>query len=151
MNLIVSTPIATAVRTADARHVRAQDASGAFGIWPGHADFLTALSISVLVWRDGRGDEHYLAVRGGMLSVHGGDTVTVATTEVVAGDDLHQLETEVLRQFHLQIDEERLTRTDAQRLQVAAIRQIVRLLRPEYGGRGFGSPSPDGRNRMREG
>jgi len=151
VNLIVSTPIATAVRTADARHVRAQDASGAFGIWPGHADFLTALSISVLSWRDGRGVEHYLAVRGGMLSVHGGDTVTVATPEAVAGDDLHQLETEVLRQFRLQIDEERLTRTDAQRLQVAAIRQIVRLLRPEYGGTGIGNPGSDGRNRMREG
>ena len=149
MNLIVSTPIATAVRTADARHVRAQDASGAFGIWPGHADFLTALSISVLSWRDGRGDEHYLAVRGGMLSVQGGDTVTVATPEAVAGDDLHQLETEVLRQFRLQIDEERLTRTDAQRLQVAAIRQIVRLLRPEYG-TGIGNPSAGGRNRMPE-
>ena len=150
MNLIVSTPVATALHTTEARHVRAQDASGAFGIWPGHADFLTALSISVLTWRDGRGDEHYIAVRGGMLSVRGGDTVTVATTEAIAGDDLHQLETEVLRQFRLQIDEERLTRSDAQRLQVAAIRQIIRLLRPEYGRAGIGSPNPGARKQMRE-
>lgn len=134
MNLIVSTPIATLVRTADARHVRAEDASGAFGIMRGHADFLTALSVCVLIWRDTRGTEHYVAVRGGMLSVERGDTVTVATPEAVSGEDLHQLEAEVLRQFRRQIEEERLARTDAQRLQLAAIRQIVRLLRPESGG-----------------
>ena len=47
----------------------------AFGILPGHADFLTALSISVVTWRDQAGAEHHLAVRGGMLEVRGGERV----------------------------------------------------------------------------
>ncbi|MFX7784697.1 hypothetical protein ABTJ92_20970, partial [Acinetobacter baumannii] len=80
-------------------HVRAEDDTGAFGILRGHADFLTALAISVLSWRDEGGGEHHIAVRGGMLAVHGGNAITIATREAVAEDDLHRLETEVLAGF----------------------------------------------------
>jgi F-type H+-transporting ATPase subunit epsilon len=31
--------------------VRAEDESGSFGILSGHADFLTALTVSVVAWR----------------------------------------------------------------------------------------------------
>lgn len=114
-------------------HVRAEDSSGAFGILHGHADFLTVLAISVLAWRDRRGREHYVAVRGGMLSVRDGSSVSVATPEAVPGDDLHRLEADVLTRFQRQLDEERAARTAAQRLHLAAIRQIMQLLRPEQG------------------
>ena len=50
-------------------------------------------------WRDDRGAEHHVAVRGGMLEVRGGDTIAIATPEAVAGDDLHRLETEVLAEL----------------------------------------------------
>ena len=33
-------------------HLRAEDDTGAFGILPGHADFLTVLAVSVVTWRD---------------------------------------------------------------------------------------------------
>ena len=131
MKLTVSTPLATVVRTEEAVHVRAEDPSGAFGILSGHADFLTALRISVLSWRDPHGREHYVAVRGGMLSVRHGETVAVATPEAVAGEDLHRLEADVLTRFQRQIDDERAAHSSAQRLHLAAIRQIMRLLRPE--------------------
>jgi len=77
-----------------------------FRIVAGHADFLTALAVSVVTWRDRQGAEHYVAVRGGMIEVRGGQTITVATPEAVAGDDLHQLETEVLVRFRRQLEEE---------------------------------------------
>ena len=131
MRLDVSTPFATIVCTEEAVHVRAEEPSGAFGVLSGHADFLTALEISVLSWRDTRGREHYVAVRGGMLSVRNGDTVVVATPEAVAGEDLHWLEAEVLSRFERQIEEERAAHSGAQRLHLAAIRQIMRLLRPD--------------------
>jgi F-type H+-transporting ATPase subunit epsilon len=57
--------------------------------------------------------------------------VTVATAEAVAGEDLQQLESEVLAQFRRHIEDERVAHSDAQRLQLAAVRQIVRLLRPD--------------------
>ena len=46
MKLSVATPLALVVEADDVRHLRAEDDTGAFGILPGHADFLTALAVS---------------------------------------------------------------------------------------------------------
>ena len=134
MRLTVTTPLAIVVESTDVAHLRAEDETGAFGILPGHADFLTALGVSVASWRDGRGAEHHVAVRGGMLEVRGGNAIAIATPEAVPGDDLHRLETEVLAGFRRRLAEERAARTDATRLYLAAIRQIFRILRPERTG-----------------
>ena len=131
MRLTVATPLVIVVEVGDVVHLRAEDDTGAFGILPGHADFLTALAVSVASWRDDRGAEHHVAVRGGMLEVRDGNTIGIATPEAVAGDDLQRLETEVLAKFRLQLVEEQAARTDAQRLYLAAIRQIARFLRAE--------------------
>jgi len=131
MRLNVATPLAVIVDANNVAHVRAEDDTGAFGILPRHADFLTALTVSVVTWRDTDGGEHHVAVRGGMLEVRGGDTISVAAPEAVAGDDLERLATDVLGSFRRQLSEEQAARTDAQRLYLAVIRQIVRFLRPQ--------------------
>ena len=131
MKLTVTTPLAIVIDADNVLHLRAEDETGAFGILPGHADFLTALAVSVASWRDDRGAEHHVAVRGGMLEVRGGKAITIASPEAVAGGDLRQLESEVLGRFHRQLAEEQAARADAQRLYLAAIRQIVRFLRDE--------------------
>jgi F-type H+-transporting ATPase subunit epsilon len=147
MRLAVSTPLAIVTETDDVTHLRAEDDSGAFGILPGHADFLTALAVSVVSWRDRAGAEHHLAVRGGMLEVRGGDIITIATREAVAGDNLEHLENDVVTSFRRRMEEERTARADSQRLYLAAIRQICRFLRPDRS-RGIpgasGIPSGDG-------
>lgn len=145
MKLTVTTPLAIVLDENDVGHVRAEDATGAFGILPQHADFLTALPASVVTWRNSAGVEHHVAVRGGVLEVSHGDTVAVATREAVQGDDLHRLETEVLTAFRQELEAERTARTDAERLYLAAIRRISRLLQPERitglpGSSGVGSP-----------
>jgi F-type H+-transporting ATPase subunit epsilon len=129
MKLTVSTPLAVALEADDVRHLRAEDATGAFGILPGHADFLTALSASVIRWRHDHGPEHYMAVRGGVLEVSGGIMIAIATPEAVAGDDLGRLEAEALARFRQQAADEQTARTDAQRLYLAALRQIIRYVR----------------------
>jgi F-type H+-transporting ATPase subunit epsilon len=140
MRLIVTTPLAIVVEADDISHLRAEDETGAFGILPGHADFLTALAVSVVSWRSRAGAEHHLAVRGGMLEIRGGKAIIIATREAVAGDDLRQLETEVLAAFRRRAEEERAARIDAQRLYLAAIRQICRFLRSERAPSIPGSP-----------
>ena len=130
MRLTVTTPLAIIIDAKDVTHVRAEDETGAFGILAGHADFLTALAISVVSWRDAQEAQHHVAVHGGMLEVRGGKTIAIATREAVPGDDLHQLETEVLARLRRQLAEEQAARKDAQRLYLAAIRQICRHLRP---------------------
>ena len=134
MKLTVTTPLAIISKADNVAHLRAEDDTGAFGILRGHADFLTALAVSVVSWRDTGGAEHHIAVRGGMLEVSGGDRITIATREAVADDDLHRLETEVLASFRRRSEEEVMARTDAQRLYLAAMRQIYSFLRPDHPG-----------------
>lgn len=134
MRLTVSTPLSIITDSEGVTHVRAEDETGTFGILPGHADFLTALSLSVVSWRDLEGREHYVAVRAGMLEVLNGELITIATREAVAGDDLQWLQSEVLATFRRRTDEEKKSRTDAQRLYLAAIRQICRYLKPHTSG-----------------
>jgi F-type H+-transporting ATPase subunit epsilon len=131
MKLTVTTPLAIVTDADDVAHLRAEDETGAFGILPGHADFLTGLAVSVVSWRDRKGNEHHLAVRGGMLEVRDGKAITIATREAVVDDDLQRLEREVLASFRRRVEEEKTARTDAQRLYLAAIRQICRFLRSE--------------------
>lgn len=136
MKLVITTPTAVVADRDGVVHVRAEDASGAFGILPRHADFLTALTVSVVSWRHADGSEGHCAVRGGVLTVSGGRRVAVATREAAVGEDLHRLEAEVLTRFRRAAEEEEAARADLSRLRVAALRQILGYLRPERGGSG---------------
>ncbi|WP_395453010.1 F0F1 ATP synthase subunit epsilon [Azospirillum melinis] len=144
LSLIVTTPTSVAAKLTGIRHLRAEDASGAFGIWPGHADLLTALAISVINWRTTDGREGHCAVRGGVLSVHGGAQVAVATREAVPGDDLRALERDVLARFRRTVEEEGEARSGARRMHLAAVRHILAYLRPDRRPTGPFAPAADG-------
>ena len=111
--------------------VRAEDESGSFGILNNHADFLTALTVSVVSWHHSDDRQRFCAVRRGVLSVTNGSEVAIATREAIAGDDLDHLEQVVLAEFREVLEAERTARTESLQLQMKAIRQIVRYLRPE--------------------
>ena len=98
MKLTITTPLAIAVEADDVMYLRAEDETGAFGILPGHADFLTALSVSVASWRDDRGTERHVAVRGGMLEVHGGSAIAIA---LAGGDCRRRFASTRIRGAHL--------------------------------------------------
>lgn len=134
LRLMVTTPLDVVLNEEKVRHVRAEDASGSFGILPGHADMLTALTASVVCWLDSAQREHFVAVRGGLLRVSGGDTVEVASREAATGDDLALLEEAVLARYREVAEAEQAARSQAARLQTAAIHQIIRFLRGRRGG-----------------
>lgn len=129
MRLRIATPLSVVVDTDGLRAFRADDATGSFGILPGHADFLTSLAIGVVSWSGGDGTPHYCAVRRGVLSVTSGDEIAIATREAVAGDDLATLDETVLARFRADTETERAERVDSTRLQLNAIRRIVSHLR----------------------
>lgn len=128
MRLLVTTPMSVVVDAPDVRHVRAEDETGAFGILPGHADFITVLAVSVITWRNHVGEEHHVAVRGGVLTVRDGDLVEIATREAVGGDTLCRLGAAVLERFRDEARAEEKSRVSATRLHLAAIRQLQRYL-----------------------
>lgn len=134
MRLRIVTPLAVVVDE-DALAVRAEDASGSFGILPGHADFLTSLAISVIDWKAKDGTRGFCAVRRGMLSVSDGKDVAVATREAIAGDDFATLDATVLQHFRADTEQERSERFESIQLQLQAIRRIVSQLASSGSGR----------------
>lgn len=130
MRLRIVTPLAVSVEEEGVRALRAEDATGSFGILPGHADLVTALSVSVVSWERADGTRHYCAVRRGMLSVIGGYEIAVATREAVPGDDIETLADSVLARFRADLDREAEGQAESARLHLSAIRQIMRHLRP---------------------
>ncbi|HEV2675362.1 MAG TPA: F0F1 ATP synthase subunit epsilon [Aliidongia sp.] len=136
MKLRITTPLAIVVDEDGILALRAEDGSGGFGILSGHADFLTSLTISVVGWKSAGGAQHYAAVRRGVLSVAGGREIAIATREAVLGDDLATLDETVLARYRDDIETERSEHADSTRLQLTAIRQIMRHL--QSGTRGAG-------------
>lgn len=128
MRLRIVTPLSVVVDE-DIDSLRAEDASGSFGILSGHAPFLTALAVSIVSWRkDER--ERFCAVRGGVITVGGEVAVAIATREAVAGDDLATLDTQVLAGFLSAADQERTEHVESVRLQLNAIRRMISRLGP---------------------
>jgi F-type H+-transporting ATPase subunit epsilon len=135
VRLRITTPLAVVVVEDGVLALRAEDASGSFGILPGHADFLTSLAISVVSWTSGDGVRRHCAVRRGVLSITGGRDIAIASREAIPGEDLASLEDTVLRHFVADIEAERTEHVESTRLHLAAIRQIMRYLRPDRGAR----------------
>ncbi len=131
MRLTIVTPTSVVADVEPVRHVRAEDPTGWFGILPGHADFLTVLAISVLVYRDAEGAERFVAVRGGVLAVRGRRSVQVFTREAVAGGDLEALERDVLARFRRVAAAEESGAQGLARLTGALLRRMADYLRIE--------------------
>ncbi len=134
MRLLVTTPTAIVADRQNVVAVRAEDTTGSFGILEGHADFLTALTVCVIAWRESDGVQRFCAVRHGVFSVRAGKQVAIATREALVGDDLDRLEGVALAQFRQAAEDERASRTENMQLQMAAVRQIIRFLRPQRSG-----------------
>jgi len=131
MRLTVVTPLSIVVDE-EVDSARAVDASGSFGILPGHAPFLTALAISIVSWKTPEG-ERFCAVRGGVLTVTDGASVAIASREAVAGDNLASLDTEVLARFQSDAEAERTEHTESTVLELNAIRRMISRLKPGGG------------------
>ena len=130
MRLRIITPLAVLADEQNVTALRADDASGSFGIMPGHTDFLTSLSVSAVRWTTEDGNRRYCAVRRGVMTVTAGKDIAIVTREAVLGDDLATLDQTVLVRFHADIETERSERVDSTRLQLSAIRQMITHLRP---------------------
>jgi len=128
--LTIATPAKLVVECDTVVSLQAADASGSFGILPGHTDLLTVVPASVVRWRDDRGTWHYCAVRAGVLEVIDGERVAIACREAVLSDDLAMLEAEVHKTRADQLDVDRQARVEQLRIHTLALRQIVRRLVP---------------------
>ncbi|MBB63067.1 MULTISPECIES: F0F1 ATP synthase subunit epsilon [Stutzerimonas] len=133
LHLLLTTPQRVLI-DAEVVALRAEDASGAFGILPGHTDLLTVLVPTVLRWRLADGSRHYCAVSGGVLSLSAGE-LRIACREAVLGERLDTLQAEVDSEREARRERMRQARVEHLQLHTRAVRQLVRYLRA-------GEPTP---------
>jgi F-type H+-transporting ATPase subunit epsilon len=95
LHLTITTPAVVLVDSDEVASLRAEDASGSFGILPSHADLLTMLTPSVVRWRTVAGHTGFCAVKGGVLTVSQGHRVAIACREGIVDDSLQTLEERV--------------------------------------------------------
>jgi F-type H+-transporting ATPase subunit epsilon len=75
-----------------------EDASGSFGILPGHAPIMTILVFGLARYRTSDDVWHYLALPGAMLR-GGGSEFHIAARRYVQGTDYEQISTALRQQF----------------------------------------------------
>ena len=124
MHLVLSSLGTVLVDAAGVRSVRAQDATGSFGLWPGHEDLLAALRVGLLSWRDAQDAWHCCAVRSGVLTLQRGCELQIASREAVLGDDPAQLERTVLEQLRQRQQTEDHARRESHQIEVQLLRQL---------------------------
>jgi len=133
LHLTIATPASILVDADEVRSLRAEDASGAFGVLPGHADLLTVLPPAVVRWTRAGEPMHYCALSGGVLTISGGNRVAIACRRGAVGDELAMLEANVAAERAAELDADRRARVEQLRLHAQTVRQLMRYLRP--GGR----------------
>jgi F-type H+-transporting ATPase subunit epsilon len=134
LHLTITTPAVVLVDSNDVASVRAEDASGSFGILPSHADLLTMLEPSVVRWRTVAGHAGFCAVKGGVLTVSQGRRVAIACREGIVDDSLETLEKRVRVVRAEQVEADRRARVAQVQVHMRAVRQLVRYLRPDHAG-----------------
>ena len=143
LHMTIATPAGMLVDSPDVVAFRAEDATGSFGVLPGHTDFLTVLSPCVMRWRTADGTRRFCAVSGGVLRVIDGKDINIACRDGELGDALETLEARVRESRESRLDATRRVRVEQTRLNAQAIRQILKYLRPGTPG---AAVSADGTN-----
>jgi F-type H+-transporting ATPase subunit epsilon len=108
--------------------VQAADASGSFGLLPGHEAFVTVLAPGVLSYRTPEGRDRFVAVDGGMLLVED-EHVWVTTHDAVAADQLEDLTDTTAAMLTRRSAEERVARAAFSELETSLRRELSHMAR----------------------
>lgn len=125
--LRVLTPLSV-LWAGEARALTAQDASGSFGVRPGHEPFLTVLSPGLLQIIEADGQSRCFAVAGGVLSVAVGGAVTIATPEALSDRDPAALSAALAASRAARVQREGEQRQAMASAEVATLRRLERLI-----------------------
>ena len=108
------------------RRLQAADASGRFGIWPGHERFVTLLVPCVVMYTEENGREKYAAADGGVLLVER-DQLSIATREAVLADRLEEVADKAAAMLQARRLLEKTAQTDFAQLQICLLRELRKV------------------------
>lgn len=103
--------------------VQAADATGQFGIWPGHENLLSVLIPCVLRYRGEDGRESFAAVDGGVLLLESGK-ISVATRDAVIAERLEDVADKAAAMLAARKDKEQAARAGFAELETTLLREL---------------------------
>ncbi|MEZ5403672.1 MAG: F0F1 ATP synthase subunit epsilon [Bryobacteraceae bacterium] len=105
-----------------------EDASGSFGILPGHARMITILTFGMVRFRPVDGPWEYLAVPGGVLYMRG-DELRLVTRRYLRGADYGNLHAALMREFAAEEESLQAMRRAVRRLEEEMLKRLVEASR----------------------
>jgi F-type H+-transporting ATPase subunit epsilon len=105
------------------RGLQAADASGRFGLWPGHERFVTVLEPGLVVFRDEQDHEKFAAVDGGALVLQD-NCVSIACREAIVADRLEEVAARAAAMIAERRLSEKTARADFAELQATLLRDL---------------------------
>ncbi len=111
------------------RGLQAGDASGRFGVRPGHETFVTVLEPCIVTYHDETDKERFAAVDGGVLVVED-NLVSIACREAVVADKLEEVADRANAMLRERRLAERTARGEFAELQSTLMRQLKKAERP---------------------
>ena len=106
--------------------LQAADATGRFGLRPGHERFVTVLAPALLVYTTEEGTERYAAIDGGVLLLEG-DRAQVVTREAILSDRLEDVAGRAASILDARKREESRARAEFEELQTVLARELARV------------------------
>lgn len=118
---------ATAVqRIEGVRSFVGEDASGSFGLWAGHARFMTCLSFGLARFRDRRDSWHYLAMPGAVLYFVD-NVLNLSTRRYFLDDDYERITTALERQLLAEEEQLRGMRQSLKQLEQEILKRMWKI------------------------
>jgi F-type H+-transporting ATPase subunit epsilon len=109
--------------------LQAADASGRFGLRPGHEDFMTVLVPCVVRYRPEHGAERFAAVDGGVLLLERG-RVSIATRDAVVADQIDRVADAAAAMLAARREKEQAARSGFAELEVTLLRELRKAVQP---------------------
>ena len=122
LDLEILVPDGVVVHTGIKR-LQAADASGRFGIWPGHEAFLTLLIPCVVSFTETSGRERYAAADGGVCLVDKG-RISIVTREAVVADRLEDVADAAATMLEARRRLEKTAKTEFAQLQISLLTEL---------------------------
>ena len=106
--------------------VSAEAQNGFFCLLPRHIDFVAALVPGILSFKNGEGNEVFLAVDEGVL-VKCGQEVMVSTRNAVRAQDLGKVRQTVAEQFKVLGEREKTARSAMAKIEAGFVRRFLEI------------------------
>jgi F-type H+-transporting ATPase subunit epsilon len=119
---------ATQYERIDATSFVGEDASGSFGLLPGHARFMTVLAFGLARFRRGSGSWEFLALPGGLVYFTG-NQLWLNTRRYLRGQDSARIHAALEQQFAAEENELRAVKQSLQRLEQEMLKRLLEIQR----------------------